>query len=423
MFSKNTTWAIGGGILFAILLSLLGWFLFIRGQNNDLTRASAGRGFGTNIPIFDNANGGSTNQNIRDALLSGFGIFSRDSNEPDAEIENALPRLWNPSSVPVAGITLIGTSTDAKIQFVERPSGNIFEAYLKDGDVTRISNTLVPNVYRAFWGKDTRLVLQHLDENGEIATLIGSIEKMSTSTEESVGEFSGSYLEPDIVSVATSRERNDIFYIVKTIHGSVGIQINPENATQKRIFTSHVFGWRSVVVNGGTILLFQNPSQGIEGNAFLLKNNGDKTILKNNVRGLIASISRNEAHTLYNEIVQGRISLFSKIEDAPERQLSLTTLAEKCVFNPKNTSVVYCAVPRAIPEAQIPDAWYRGEIHFSDDWWIIDTENGTVEQLLSPESDYGITLDVVDPYINEEGTHIVFIDAKTRTPWVLRVVQ
>jgi len=423
MFSKNTTWAIGGGILFAILLSLLGWFLFIRGQNNDLTRASAGRGFGTNIPIFDNANGGSTNQNIRDALLSGFGIFSRDSNEPDAEIENALPRLWNPSSVPVAGITLIGTSTDAKIQFVERPSGNIFEAYLKDGDVTRISNTLVPNVYRAFWGKDTRLVLQHLDENGEIATLIGSIEKMSTSTEESVGEFSGSYLEPDIVSVATSRERNDIFYIVKTIHGSVGIQINPENATQKRIFTSHVFGWRSVVVNGGTILLFQNPSQGIEGNAFLLKNNGDKTILKNNVRGLIASISRNEAHTLYNEIVQGRISLFSKIEDAPERQLSLTTLAEKCVFNPKNTFVVYCAVPRAIPEAQIPDAWYRGEIHFSDDWWIIDTENGTVEQLLSPESDYGITLDVVDPYINEEGTHIVFIDAKTRTPWVLRVVQ
>ena len=425
MFSRNTMWAIGGGVLFAILISLLGWFLFIRTQNENLAQTTEGRGFGTDIPSFESGPVGSTNQNIRDTLLSGFGLFSGNGgSEENAEEVRAIPRLWNPSSVPAGGIAVMGTSTQTKIQFVERPSGNIFESNLSDGNVTRVSNTLIPNVYQTYWAGDEVLVMQHLDESGDVATLLGTVLKTATSTEETPATtFEGSYLEPDIVSVATTQESDEIFYIVKTTTGSVGIITSIGDDSARRIFTSRLSGWRSKGINENTILLFQNASQGTEGSAFLLQKNSERIPLQDNIRGLITAISGDEAHVLFNNIVEGRITLFSKMTDGPQREVPLTTFAEKCVFSPLNSSIAYCAVPREIPNAQLPDAWYRGEVHFSDDWWIVDMSTGLVEQLISPESDYGVSLDVIDPTISNDGAYIVFLDALTRTPWVLRVVQ
>ncbi|PIR86586.1 hypothetical protein COU13_00080 [Candidatus Kaiserbacteria bacterium CG10_big_fil_rev_8_21_14_0_10_43_70] len=425
MFRKSIVWAVGGGIIFAILLLLLGWFLFVRGQNSEIEKNLEGRGFGTNIPVFEGEGFGSTNQNIKDALLSGFGLFTNSSNEQNDEgAEKILPRLWNPSSIPSAGISIMGVATSTKIQFVERPSGNVFEANLTEGNVNRISNTLIPNVYQAFWGGEGVLVMQHLDENGDIATFLGSIIKpTASSTENAIGTFSGSYLEPDITSVSTDMESKKIFYIVKTINGAVGITTGGKENDSKRIFTSRTSGWRSNILNPDAILLFQNASEAVEGSAFVLDGKGNRTLIKNNVRGLIITISPDEKSLLYNNIVSDRITLLSQSEGSVEREVPLSTFAEKCVFSPQDSSIAYCAVPRGIPDEPMPDAWYRGEVHFSDDWWIVNLENGSVEQLISPESEYKVTIDVINPQINEDGTHIVFLDAYTRTPWVLRILQ
>jgi len=415
-------------VIFLILISLLGWLLFINGQKDELSQTAAGRGFGVNIPTFDSRAVGSTNQNIKDVLLSGFGLSPNNGSEREDNDSSQLPRLWNPSPVPAAGIEIMGTGSTTKIQFVERPSGNVFESFLLKGEIRRISNTLIPKVYRAFWGGEKTLVMQHLDENNEVATLLGTVQPAATNTETSTergvdGVFEASYLEPDVLSVSTTRDNDGIFYLVRTVNGAIGIRTNLEKTEAKRVFSSRVYGWQARGINSKTTLLYQNPSQGVNGSAFLIDEDGNKTIVKSNIRGLIVTISRDLNNILYNSIVEGRISLFSETIGEEEKMLTLTTFAEKCVFNPQNSFIAYCAVPREIPDTTLPDSWYRGEVHFSDDWWIIDIQNGSVEQLISPESDYGIPIDVLDPKINSEGTHIVFLDARTRTPWVLRIVQ
>lgn len=425
MLKRNTIWAIAGGIIFLILIGLLGWFLFIKGETGSVTQTFEGRGFGTNIPAFEGEIG-STNKNIGDSILSGFGIFSQNANSDglDDPSTKSSPRLWQLSGIPSAGITLKGATSTLKIQFVERPSGNVFEANPNDGNIKRISNTLIPNVYESFWSGGNKLIMRHLDENGDIATLFGSIMSSSSTTpENSVGTFVGEYLEPDIVSVATKNYDSDIFYIVKTIGGAVGITTSGEENDLKRIFDSHVSGWRSKFINTDTILIYQNASEALEGSAYLLQTDGNRRILKSNVRGLVVTVASDEKSNIYNNIVRGRMSLFAQTSTGEERPIPLSTLAEKCVFDPKNSSIIYCATPRNITNTTMPDAWYRGEVHFSDDWWIVNTDDGTVEQLISPESDYGVPIDVLDPYIDDGGEYIVFLDAYTRTPWALRILK
>jgi hypothetical protein len=423
MPKNNTIWMIAGVFILIILLLLLGWFLFIRGEQNLITQTLEGRGFGTNIPQFEGGVG-STNKNIGESLLSGFGFFdNKDNLQTDSDSsKKTVPRLWKLSAIPSSGISFIGTTSPQKIQFVERPSGNIFEAYSIDGSIKRLSNTLIPNVYESFWSGNNKLVMRHLDENGDVATLFGKlVQSATTSSEITIGSFRGEYLEPDITTVATTNENDKIFYIVKTISGSVGITTSGKENDMKRIFDSHISGWRSKFINSESILIYQNASEAIDGSAFILDTQGNKTLLKSNVRGLIISVSKDGESYIYNNIVRGRLSLFAKTKNSEERSIPLSTLAEKCIFDPNNPNIAYCATPRNIPNATLPDAWYRGEIHFSDDWWIINLSDGSVEQLISPESDFGVLIDVLDPVIDKNGEYIIFLDANTRTPWALRI--
>lgn len=434
--TRSTLIWIGIGASIAILILLGIWVLFLRGEQSLLNETILGRGFGGDVPAFEGETG-STNALLREGIFDRVGFSQTENGSGDATEDGQgdaatspqpltfeTPRLWQLSGVPSAGITTVGASSTLRMRFVERPSGNVFDANPYTGLVTRVTNTLIPQVYTAHFPDEEHVVLRHLSDTAQSATFIASItQSTSTETDSAVGALVGEYADEQVVSLAA--HDGTIFSIARSGARAFGTLTNTgTDAPGTRIFTSAAAHWRSSWLDNETLLLVQNAASGVDGSALLLQDDGTTVPLLQGVAGVTAVVNASQNALLYSESAGNETVLYAKNDiTAPPQALSLVTFAEKCVFDPTDPLVAYCAVPQQIPDATLPDAWYRGEVHFSDVWWRVAVSDGSVEFVLSPESEYGVALDVLDPRMNAAGTHILFLDARTRTPWALRIAE
>jgi hypothetical protein len=128
----------------------------------------------------------------------------------------------------------------------------------------------------------------------------------------------------------------------------------------------------------------------------------------------------------------GNITLFSKGGSTPRlfvfnsKENNTTdstrdTLAEKCVWSTKDTLSVYCGVPDSFGPGLYPDSWYKGLTNTEDSIRKIDLNN-LVDYTISYLSDEsGEKIDVVDPKISKDETHLVFNNKIDGYLWLLRI--
>ena len=180
-------------IIALILIAFTSWYVLIRGRQETLSREDAGRGTEVEQPSFSGAVG-STYQNIVSSLSTIVG-------GERAQKENTLPCFTQLSKTPVAGFGFVGTSTSLRVRFVERSTGYVLDVDPKTGDLKRVTNTLVPAVYNALILKKG-VVLQSLNENGEVLTAAGTVTATS-STKDSLGTLSQQFLSNDIRSIVS----------------------------------------------------------------------------------------------------------------------------------------------------------------------------------------------------------------------------
>ena len=62
-------------------------------------------------------------------------------------------------------------------------------------------------------------------------------------------------------------------------------------------------------------------------------------------------------------------------------------------------------------------------MHSNDDWWQVQTTDGTARLIDSPAGEAGQPLDVEDPQIDPSGNYIVFRNMTDQTLWVLTIAQ
>ena len=147
-------------------------------------------------------------------------------------------------------------------------------------------------------------------------------------------------------------------------------------------------------------------------NYFFDTNNGNMKKILGGVRGLTTLANNDMTKVLFSE------NLKMQVYDVKENKSSnlLRTLAEKCVWSVGGASV-YCGVPIHPEDTHYPDAWYKGQVSFSDNIWKIDMENIFSESLTSDYSD--IELDVIKPALSLSDDYLVFINKKDSSLWSL----
>jgi hypothetical protein len=390
-------------LVVVIIGALLGWYSFVRKQVNSTEATDTARGFGV-APSF-----GSPLGSISDIS----GLVATGSSTPGS----AAPRLWQITKTPVAGYGF--ASSTSRLYIAERATGNILLADPTDSSLTRLTNTLFPKTYQAFFARDGAVILRGLSDTGTITTFAGAVS--ASSTDGSPQTLTGLYLTENILAIAARRVPDQLFYLVQSPEGVAGKTSDWKGGDQKQIFSSGLRQWQPLYLQDGSLYLTQNAADGIAGYSFRIAG-GAAQPLVGPIAGLEALPRASSTALIYSSSGSGGGALFSRASASSSTvTLPVRTIAEKCVWQPGSGLIAYCAVPVSISSGSFLQDIFDGSTHTTDVWWRVDVSAGTAVKFFTTDS--SLSLDVRDPYMDESGAYIAFRNGADDTLWMLRVAQ
>jgi len=417
---RRIVWWVSIGLISIISSGLLAWYIVISRQQTSVEQLIRGRGFSEGVPTFREGTG-SMRENFGSFFDAAVSVVTGSGGEGEAT--STPPKLRLISPIPNVGVDSFETASGTLIYFVERPSGNVFSVPVDGGKTSRLTNTLIPRVYEAFWTSEDSVILRNSGESGvSIQTLSANI-GVATSSESGVRELVGAYLDDNITAVAVrpNKEEPSLFYLTSGSQGTFGIISNKDGSNPERVWSSAISGWRISWISDDIIIFMQKAASGVLGSSYALSiDSGDVSLIVGSKEGLVTVVHPTANAVIYSTSSGGDVSLFALI-DGITRELPLVTLAEKCVWLSGDDLKAYCAAPTTITSSTLPDEWYRGEVSFKDQWFSVDPAAATAELFVDPEVEFGVSLDVLNPELSNDGNYIFFNDANTGTAWVLRI--
>lgn len=394
-------------LLIILIVGLIGWAIFIGRQQQELQQGTQDLGFLDNPGTRGSSSGGLFGGVFGDNISN---TSTDESDEQELVTEPVLRQLYN---LPISGY--IKKRADA-VRFVDRATGHIFEKDLPNGSTTRVDQTTVPHVYHAVFTDDGDGVIRRYVDTEDNTVSVYSV----------VGNTSASAVPlPTGVRDVVADPRGEHFAVLQETNSGSSVYITDGRETQgEPLFVSTLRDW-DILWRENSLLLTQKPSSAVPGSSYSVNvTSGIRELALQQYPGLITNLSPAGDKILYSIARRNsRPELFVRTlatqEDTP---LRVAGFADKCTWDPTGT-LVYCGLPDTFPSAQYPDAWYRGEIRFSDSLWEIDVTSVSVRNILSPATQSGISLDIENITIDAQGGVVFFKNAADQTLWSVTLPQ
>ena len=350
-------------------------------------------------------------------------------NGDPGQINQRTPKLWQVSSDPVSGSTIIDQRNGPVFRFVERALGRIKEANPQTSE-RKIILSAIPQIYEAVWGSPDAVILRYLKEESVENFSVNIIknsdltaEKKATTTPDEAG-IEGVFLPNKIVSVSGKPSEGMIFWLLNTNDGVSGFASKPDGSSRKQVWSSKAVQWNAEVTGKNLVTLTTRPSVFAPGFAYLLNTTtGGTSKIAGNLNGLTAKASPDGKQALIS-FADGRTLKTYRLEIGNLEQaepLSAVTFPEKCVWSSVDKNKIFCAVPTSLPDAEYPDAWYRGEITTSDKLVGINLISGEINGLLWDQNTQGLEFDIISPQVSQNDEYILFTNKKDLTLWSFRL--
>ena len=330
--------------------------------------------------------------------------------------------LAKPAANGATTTTKIITVPSLRIRYVERASGHIYEYNPDTKETKKLTNTTIPKTEESFFVDDgKRVIMRYLgDDNQTVESYLGVL-PLGNVTD----KLTGGFLPENILSITKSPDSKEVFYITKTSTGAVGNILNIVDLKERRIFESPFSEWVTYWGSEG-ITLHTKASSRYPGYAYLLKTNGGYTKIAGGVLGLTATeTSPNSLVAIgsNSSSAAGILSMYNTKTKTTIQVPNLTTFTEKCVWASEG-AFLFCAAPRTVDLApNLLDTWYKGVTFTADDFYFINTIDGSAEffadmsELMKTKTE----VDVIQMQISPSGEYLVFLDKKTGTPWILNL--
>jgi len=363
--------------------------------------------------------------------IAGYGIFMKERFKDIADpIEEAL---LSPTGEDKASSTTKPVAPPTEfvptLRYVNKATGNIYQTFADRIDERRFSTTTIPKVYEAFFGnKGESVVMRYLKTdlsaqagNQTIETFVGTLPKEYLGAD-SIGtdEVKGSFLPENISDVSISPDTQKIFYLFNVGDNAVGITYSIQSNTKVQVFDSSFTEWLSLWPNEKNITVTTKPSYNVPGYVYIINvDKKDFTKILGGINGLTTLTSPNGKIILYGD---NNLSLnLYNTDTGDSSSVGIKTLPEKCIWN-SSSDVIYCAVPKYIDRVGYPDAWYQGEVSFSDEIWKIDVQSGNTTKILDTISiEGGEEVDGIKLNLDENQNFLFFVNKKDSYLWELQL--
>lgn len=394
-----------------IVLTAAGWYFFF---NKSIPVTLPGGGdnpFGTapdNVPGSTGANGSSDTPTTPGGTSGSTG-------------STTIPTLFKVSSDPVGGAVIFANKQKQElIRYIDRATGHIYEVDPQTMIKSQIVNTTAPKIYDALWKQDgSGLIIRTLESDEDtiknISLTLTAPKATTTGAEYGVNatDLRGAITSPVLSGTSLA-------YVLKDA-GTIGISgFAGEKPTN--IYTSAFTEWQLAWV-GTNLALTTNASRTADGFAYLLNTkSGGLTKLLGPLTALTTNISPDGSRIVYSFITTTATSFnVLNIKTKTTSPILPTTLAEKCTWSTKKTSVIYCGTPIGGVSIGEPDDWYQGITHFTDQLWKFDTSTGIAELLAEPKKAFNQNLDVYKPMLSPNEDYLIFMNKTDLSLWTLKL--
>jgi len=331
-------------------------------------------------------------------------------------LEQPVLLLRQISTEPVAGAVSGAINGESVVRYISRSTGHVFDFFATSSRNVRVSNTTIPKISEVAWSGFDNPFLRYLSEDGEtVETFAGTV--VSPEATSSEGSIIGQFLPQNILSFITSKSGDNGFYLLSKDGGSRGIRTSSVGNSGVEVFTSPLSEWLLQWPAETTIVMTTKPSARVDGSVFFLNSNsGSLSWVFGGIRGLTSLASPNLSYVLYAE--RSGLGLY-EVDTGSFSSIPEETLPEKCVWRNDGITIV-CGVPRIIATNVLPDLWYQGVVSFDDILVSINTQTGDITTIVDPQ-DFGVSVDVFNPHIDENSGLFVFMNKKDLTLWTLQL--
>ena len=348
-------------------------------------------------------------------------------------IENTgkLPRLRQISVTPVGGYMASTTASTTLVRYIDRGVGHVFEATDLNANIEKITNTTIPRVYESYWNKKaSAAVIRYMrDDTGVVANFYAEIRdfpKNASSTGMNPrAEIKGKYLSSSIQEIAVSPKGDRIFTWNVENNTGVGYISNFDESKKTKIIEAPLTQVAIEWPEENTVTLTPKASGNSSGSLYTI--NLKQPLLKkalSSASGLTAKLSPDTKKILFSNSNLGGLhtSLFNT-KTLKNEDVVFTTFMEKCVWSKLHTNEVYCAVPTSIPRGNYPDDWYKGNVSFTDQIWLLDTDTGDVHLIANPLTLGNVLMDSMNLVLDPQENYLYFTNKRDLTLWSLRLSE
>jgi len=306
------------------------------------------------------------------------------------------------------------------LRYVAKATGNIYETFADNIVEKQFTGTVIPKVYDAFFGNNgLSVVMRYLKPDGKsIETFFGTMPKEVLGATTSIpAVVKGSLLPDNIEDISVSPDAISLFYLFTSGNDLIGTTLNLATGKKVQVFDSPFTEWLSWWPNSKMITFTTKPSSSVPGYMYSINPSSPKAFnpVLSNINGLTTETSPNGKLVLYAD---SNLTLSVYHTDTNVSNLvGVKTLPEKCVWG-SASDVIYCAVPKSIPSNQYPDAWYQGEVSFSDQLWKVDIKTGNATLLVDPASaSGGEEVDGIKLALDQSANYLFFVNKKDSYLW------
>ena len=331
---------------------------------------------------------------------------------PDTRIDVAtstemgvIQKLRQLTTRPVAGAAF----DDAGIRYIEQGTGHMYHIDLRNGEEILMSGTTIPHTTTALFSQDASSVL--ITSRGESGnnTIVG---KVVTDTVTG-GTIEGVSLPQGAREITFGTATNTVHYILDTETGSAGYSYNTVKKISQQIFTSPL---RDIRILWGTPLYaYTTPTATQEGYLYKIVDN-ELIYTTSGGPGLMGV--RYADGVLITKTTAGKTASIVHTNSGEETNQAFPFIPEKCVMNPIQDEVVFCATPRNRAQEMFPDDWYKGVTSYSDLLWSLNISTGEATPLSDFAADSGREIDVIKIGTDAGGKNIWFINKNNNTLWM-----
>ncbi len=404
---------VGAAMVGVVALFLFGiWFMFFHQTNTPTSTTSPTK---QNTQIFGTPSNSTGNQNQTPTVTGG----TPNTSTPTAQ------KIFKIADGPVQDAVFIQTfhPTTTLARYVMQDSGHVLDIPVDvPGAFARIiSNTTIPGLGNAQWLTDGGGVYAQYYDSGTTKTVFLGLPTGTASSSIAVR-----FLPDNIISFAPSPDGKSVAYVLLGGGTAVGYLAKADGSNPVKLFTSPLsqvlISWPSTK----TILLQSKEAYGVPGVAFSVSATTGALLPIVYTNGLSASANFAFSKILYQSTPPTgvRTTYAHDVKSGKDLQMPFNPFPEKCVWDSKHTTVLYCAAPLASTPANYLDLWYQGLYGAADSIFQFDIGQGVTSLTATPGgSQGGVQANIASLHISPDGKYLLYVTKGDRSLWGVRLAD